>query len=481
MQKKSAIRLILAYGMPLALYAFVAWQSWGFDDEIYNIKLVEGLSLGQLFVAVQSDDVHPPLSYIINYLLFHALGSWSLVRVASASFVVLALALFCEQIREQHGRHGWRLAYVGLLLSPSILMWCTSIRWYSYLLPVLAIALILPKRRAGWVYWMTGAAFCVVMSYISYIGLIASAGVLLWRYLNRDISEKHLTVIVVALLLSSLAYLPQVYYLLTVHLHNMGGQVAPLLYSLAGAGLTAFGNHGLFPVSVPAILLLGAWLVFLACNLRLRDFVSREGLPLLAVVILLVASGLSFKYRNALILMPFLFLWVSARGSSDTNLSRMFLGVLIFCTGIGLYHVVTHQSTLKHGWNINYGQVFNSIDELSAGCDEAYVGTFDQVVIDHLKHNEYALVSLGTSAHASDTCFILIDASQSLAESEAISTLIADNPADETLQLSHDDQISIRKMVIPTYLSEGVRIFVYRGADFCTDQCSIFNFYSRRP
>lgn len=479
MQKRALSKLGLIYGLPLALYGLVAWQSWGFDDEIYNIRLVERSDLSGLVSNVETDDVHPPLGFVFNYLLFHLLGSWPLVRVVTASVVVAALARFCEWVRGQYGDQGWRLAYVGLLLSPSVLMWCTSIRWYSYVMPMLALALVLPSRRAGTAYWVGGAGWCLAMSYTSYIGLLASVGIFLWRWLNRDESERHLPLVVGAVVLASLAWLPQLYFLLEYHLKNMDGQVAPPLYSLVGVVVTAFSNHGLFPVSAAALVLFAAWLLFLVLNLRARDMMSREGLPLAVVVVLLVVSGLSFKYRNALILMPFLFLWVASKRERDTLAHRALLVVLTVCSVVGLYHVVRHQDTLKNGWNIPYDQVFAEVARREASCAQTYVASFDQVVLDHLHRDGYqsvtALPAFGRP------CLLLIDASQTLAEGQAIAALVASHPADEVIRLSHDDQAGLRRRVIPTYVNEGVRILVYRGPGFCSHQCNLLHFYSRRP
>lgn len=483
MQKSKPARwfgLTLIYGLPLALYMLVAWQSWGFDDEIYNIKLVEHSDLADLVMRVETDDVHPPLGFVINYLLFELLGSWSLVRVATAVFVVAGLARLCEWIRDQHGERGWRLAWVGLLLSPSMLMWCTSIRWYSYVMPLLALALVLPRRRAGASYWLVGAGLCLAMAYTSYIGLLASIGVLLWRWLNRDPEERHLALAAGAVALAGLAWLPQLHFLLDYHLRNMGGQVAPMLHSLGGLVVTAFSNHGLFPVSLPALALFAAWALFLAMNLRPRDLVSRAGLPLLVMVVLLVVSGLSFKYRNALILLPFLFLWAASKAEHDTWGNRVFLLVLAVSGVIGLQHVVRHQDTLKNGWNIPYDQVFDAVARREASCAATYVVAFDQIVLDHLQRSGYRPAD-PASGHAARPCLLLVDASQTLAEGKLIQEMTAAREPEEVVQISHDEQSSLRRLIIPTYVNEGVRIFVYHDPAFCSQQCNLLHFYSRRP
>ena len=76
----------LLMGLLVILYCVVAYQSFGYDDEYYNIRLIRENGLWDIIKLVESNDVHPPLSYVINYFLYQLFGDWSLVRVMAGLF-----------------------------------------------------------------------------------------------------------------------------------------------------------------------------------------------------------------------------------------------------------------------------------------------------------------------------------------------------------------------------------------------------------
>jgi len=75
----------LLYFFLLILYGFVGYSSFGYDDELFNIRLIERYGLGAISI-VQQTDVHPPGSYLVNWALFTLLGDWKLVRLVGALF-----------------------------------------------------------------------------------------------------------------------------------------------------------------------------------------------------------------------------------------------------------------------------------------------------------------------------------------------------------------------------------------------------------
>ena len=84
--------------LPLLLFSFIAYNSYGYDDEIFNIRHVESYS--SLHSLIQSHlsgnfvDIHPLGQYVINYVLLKILGNWSLVRIAGALISSLSLWFF---------------------------------------------------------------------------------------------------------------------------------------------------------------------------------------------------------------------------------------------------------------------------------------------------------------------------------------------------------------------------------------------------
>src|SRR5580704_1557406 len=65
-----------------------------YDDEIFNINAVTKYGLKDLIQFINSTDVHPPGSYVINKILLDVFGSWNAVKTAGGVFNALGLAVF---------------------------------------------------------------------------------------------------------------------------------------------------------------------------------------------------------------------------------------------------------------------------------------------------------------------------------------------------------------------------------------------------
>ena len=48
-------------------------NTYGYDDEFNTINIIESLDFRNMYRYLQSNDIHPPLSYLINKLLFNIL------------------------------------------------------------------------------------------------------------------------------------------------------------------------------------------------------------------------------------------------------------------------------------------------------------------------------------------------------------------------------------------------------------------------
>ena len=55
------------------IFLSVAYNSFGYDDEYWNIRMIEDNSLSVLISKIQNFDVHPPLSYILNFSFYKLL------------------------------------------------------------------------------------------------------------------------------------------------------------------------------------------------------------------------------------------------------------------------------------------------------------------------------------------------------------------------------------------------------------------------
>jgi hypothetical protein len=138
------MRWLAALGVAafLSIAVVIAVQRGSFyDDEISNVRQVEGRDIGSIIHTANSTDVHPPGSYVLNALILRLLGSWESVKIAGGCLNALALAVFLFMAFSSLTR-GQRLLLAGVLATASTtLLWSASIRWYSYFNPVFTVAL----------------------------------------------------------------------------------------------------------------------------------------------------------------------------------------------------------------------------------------------------------------------------------------------------------------------------------------------------
>ena len=102
-----------------------------YDDEIFNIRNVSIRGFAALIQHVNTDDVHPPGSYVLNRVLLDLLGNWELVKIADGFLNALALGfffwmawprissrprLFSWSLSAGHGCHPGSMGHFGALV-----------------------------------------------------------------------------------------------------------------------------------------------------------------------------------------------------------------------------------------------------------------------------------------------------------------------------------------------------------------------------
>jgi hypothetical protein len=79
-----------------------------YDDELRNIWLIHHYGYLDIINIVNINDVHPPLSYILNKGFFNLFGSYELIIVPTIIFLSIALYLFFSYseiyIKDSYGK-----------------------------------------------------------------------------------------------------------------------------------------------------------------------------------------------------------------------------------------------------------------------------------------------------------------------------------------------------------------------------------------
>jgi hypothetical protein len=378
----------------LILYGFVGYSSFGYDDEFFNIRLIEKHGLNSISI-VQSIDVHPPGSYLANWALFSLFGNWSLVRLAVGLFSASLLVYAIESIRKTYGDpSGWK-AYFFLGLNPAILLWCTGIRWYAFFVPVLIWVSITPRTFDA-KYWAKCFSGLTVLGYFGYAVFIVAMPVLILYWMNSpNPTKSKLKNILIYGSIASLLYLPQVIIFITIHAKNSSSQTFPLWNSFQGFAVAQLSNLGVFPLSlggiISAIGVLGITFASLLFSPSAQWRTNGYFVSYWISSALAILSGMAAKFRNLVILSPLQGLWFSTIqvDKSKAKVFAVFLTFVVIGNLIGIFNAVNHQDTTRNSWNLPIKATLDELEVSRASCNQ------DLVVLVHDPALTYVLEKKG--------------------------------------------------------------------------------------
>jgi len=363
------------YGLTALIYTTVAFQSYGFDDEFFNISLVEKHGLST-FLVTQLTDVHPPLSYLLNALLYEALGNWTGVRLISALTICAAFFYVGESIGKEHGHRAAVLTFLLLATNPALLLWGTSVRWYAYFLPVLLWLVITPKNQ-NITYWAKLGLGLVVLGHIGYITFIlAPALILIYWLANSNNFKNKIKYLLASMGCAVFAYLPQFLIFLNVHFPNRESQIGSIFKNFTGVFITQFSNQAVFPISIAGLMGATGTLIIMYLALtsqRLRAISHNHRFISYALfVTLTVLSGIGSKFRNFVIATPLQALWLGTMSPKKGMEKIFYVGISLVLAGNlwGVINIYRHQDTTKNSWNLPIELVLSHVKTESHLCNE---------------------------------------------------------------------------------------------------------------
>jgi hypothetical protein len=366
------------YFFTLLLYVSTALNSYGFDDEFFNIILVERYGMSA-FSFTQTMSVHPPLSYLINAFLYEVFDSWVAVRVVSAVALCAAFFYVGECVFKKYGHRAATLTFLLLASNPALLLWGTSIRWYAYFLPVLLWLCITPNRQ-GVLYWAKLSFGIIILGYTGYIAfLIAPAMILLYWLESGQRFESKLKYLIASLIFALTIYAPQLLIFLTVHLPNGGTQISSIFNSIAGVFITQFSNQGVFTISIPGLVgAIGFMLVMTVALISQPISIIRQDSKFISYAlftVLAVVSGISGKFRNLVILSPLQAIWLGSVKIKPRAKRAWIIGLcLVFVSNFwGLSNVYFHKNTTKNSWNLPIAELLTHLSNEVVACDGSTV------------------------------------------------------------------------------------------------------------
>ena len=396
--------LILSLALQLFLFAYTAYNSYGYDDEYFNINNVEGYTslyeLASDHLSGRFVDVHPLGQCLINYILLKAFGSWNLVRVIGALIAALSLWLYWRYLVAEKLSDGWSIlfAYVFMCINPTVLLWCTSVRWYTYFLPlVCVIGMLLSSPKAlttrKYLFW---AVYFITVSLMFYLEsssaiMIITSFILLLIQHRKALKEEYKAILCFGVL--SLAFVSrQIYLFLTVLYPSVkgSGEFYSLAASFVGGGHNFLSSHAVMPLSVPGIMLIAAnFLLFIVFIINIKavssSWPNKFFILSYAGIILARIAG---KIRNFVgLTAPFGGFMADVFSRIRNKILKIaILALYLTGTSWGIYNVVAHTDTTRGTWNTPYAEILEFIADYNRE---------DYIVLSHNPVFDYHAEQLG--------------------------------------------------------------------------------------
>ena len=379
MQRKFLLTLSLI--IPLILFSYTAYNSYGFDDEYFNINLAakyaSAIELVKDNLSGNFVDIHPFGQFLIDYLLVKVLGSWSLVRVFGALFASLSLWLYWLYVikRENYSDPLTILfAYLFICLNPSVLLWCTSVRWYTYFMPLVCLlGSFFSSKSNKYSFWGIYFLTALIMFYLeSCAAIFIIASFILLLIQRRKLFKQEFKTILLLGTLSLILAARQIYLVIKVYLPHASHEIHSLFNTITQGGWHFLSGHAVMPLSVPGVMLIIANLLLIFFFvINLRKVLSRYSCNLFV----LSYSGFIItrigKVRNYINLSGLQGDFLSCVYSCIKNKAVKIAILALYIAGNswGIYNVINHTNTTKGSWNTPYKEIISFIEEYNPEKD----------------------------------------------------------------------------------------------------------------
>jgi hypothetical protein len=359
-----------------------------YDDEIANIQIVASHDLPTIIHTVNSVDVHPAGSYLINKWLHDLLHSWAAVKIIGGWLNALGYACFTWFAYEKLQPRARPWAIFILATTASVVLWGASVRWYAYFNPVFAATLgiiLFSDWRLGTRSVILGMA-AVVLFYLSYAAFCA-VPVLLIIHVGREFHRwpaRDIRTLALVAGLALLACLPQLIVFATVQATRTTGQTGSALQSALQLGMTLVLGNAVFPIAFLPGLYAGVTLLVLGWLLMTRQLSPSDRLTLVALLVgvaCMIATGIGVKPRNSVFLLPLMTLLLAAALASLPPWPRAAAAALVVIyQAVGIWNVVAHVNTTKGSYNTDFRGIMADIHAWQHDCGALVVVNHDPVL-----------------------------------------------------------------------------------------------------
>ena len=389
----------------IILYAYVGYTSYGFDDEFFNIFIVEKFSTYEIFYLDPSLNInHPNGSIFINSILFNFLDDWSFVRAFYGVIFALSLLFSFACLVNKSENFNQLFFFILMCLNPSLLMIGSSLRWYSLFIIFInfLIILIYKNTKNPLIFWGTFLILAQILLHTNYLAFIILPVVFLYTlHKRKDFlynSRIEFIYLILFLLLSFIIASPEINSLLFKLSLDQSNQTSSFLMSIIGFGIFQSSGLAFMPNSFPGLLsIIISFCILSAFLFNIRNQ-SIKFLPIyLFICLAILFTGLAGKFRTFFtihILDAYIKTQILSHISKKWHSAILLL--LIVPVLAGTYNVITHQATNKGSWNMPYLKTINKISEQiqNYNCEKTQIFLHDPGLMWHLDNLQYDVLNI---------------------------------------------------------------------------------------
>jgi len=457
------------------LYGYVGYTAIGFDDEFFNISVVESLSFSQMIDFLQSSDTHPPISYIFNKFIFNLFNDWKIVRLITS---LLFSACICYAINETNKRNGIKssiLFFFLLGLQPAMLMWGTSLRWYSIFVGILLLVSFPFKGKSIWIYWTQFIIGSLLLLYTGYIAMLIIPGLAWIYYKEMEGSEKRkLISLSLSLMAICIFFFPQFIIFKSVHFRTGNSQFYSFFSNLQGVFISQFSNQGLFPLTLFAIFSAIGFLILLGVEFHnlLKNKLNENALPYFSSIILIVAAGLAGRFRSLVVVHPFQAIWmIDLAKNKGTKLAKIGISMIIISNIAGLINVSMHRETTKNNWNTPMSAILSIVKKENIE-GKTVIYCHDPILSYQLEKSGYPVIgpyyiNKKKYSFSSAAIAVVIKTNQGVIPFEKYQAMINETTAfgfieKKIIQLGEDKHFKMKQKIDPTFPKFAAELIIYK-------------------
>lgn len=463
------------YSFICLLYGFVGYTATGFDDELFNITIVETLSFSQMIDFIQSSDAHPPISYIFNKLLFSIFNDWKVVRLVTALLFSSAICYAIAETKKRNGINSSILIFLLLGLQPAMLMWGTSLRWYAIFVGVLTWVSFTPTSKSIGLYWTKFILGSILLLYTGYIAMLILPG-LAWIYYSgmKGGEKRKLTLLTISGIIIFIVFIPQLLIFKSVHFKAANSQFYSFISNLQGVFISQFSNQGLFPITFFAIISAIGFLVLWGVEFHnlLKNKLNENALPYFSTIILIVAAGIAGRFRSLVVANPFQAIWITELTKKNSSrLVKCAIALIVISNIAGLINVSKHKDTTKSNWNIPMKQILNLVQKEGIQ-GKTVVYCHDPILSYQLEKSGYPVLGpyyINKKKYTSPSAavVVVVKTNQGVIPYEKYHEMLneiikLEYKEKKTLQFGEDKHYELKRKIDPTFPKYAAELVVYR-------------------